>query len=350
MDSEYGSTGSVSLRGITPAYGDEDILIDGKRPDRWTDLHAVAAVAYQVLTGNVADATKTSPTATGKTAHPTPAFKRGLRAAGVPAAIVEVILKARTKRDDRLAPDKLDTRVFPSALAAADAIQNWRDRCVRRRHGWLVAALLLLVALPGALGWFKWDEARQGSEIVASRRMIADLQQQVGQLVTREHAAVKTLLDEAGKAARQLDEAPSRGQPLSDSLQLANDVRFKLRQALELGQGIERGSQQRAALGSVLLEQDRVSQSGFWVTDAPTIRQRLTDLQTRYVSLGQRLDTGEIGLPASSFHRDPLGSAFETSPSPDLRTDSDQRSQSAPQRVAVKRVEAGSQFYGEDIS
>ncbi len=137
---------------------------------------------------------------------------------------------------------------------------------------------------------------------MANRRLITDLQQQVGELATREHVAVKKLLDDAGQAARNLDDAQTRGEPLSVSLKFADEVRLKLRQALAVGEGIERGTKQRTALGSVLLEQNRASRSEFWATGAPTIRKRLDDLQKRYVAIGQRIERGDVGwalLPVS---------------------------------------------------
>ena len=300
-------------KGITPAFGDEDILVNGKRPDRWTDLYAVGGIACHVLTGNVPRSVGFQPASPGSPAigasppnnrqagslpnDDAIAFQRALRAAQVPAEVVRIIVKARTKRDDRLAPEDTDPRVFPSALAAADAIHNWREGRVRRaafiKQSLVTLALLLLVGLPGLWSWLQWNEARQASNLVAGQRMIDDLRQQFDQFPQRVRETVASLRDGATQAERKLNESQSHGAALSERLALADAARSEWRRVLKVGREIERGTDLQEAIG-LWLEQ-RPDQAEFWVTAAPTISQRLTVLGTQFRDLTGKLQSADVG-------------------------------------------------------
>lgn len=62
----YGTIGTVSFKGVTPGYGDDEILINGKRPDRGTDMYAAAAIAVRVLTDQDLPAGMLPPPRSGK--------------------------------------------------------------------------------------------------------------------------------------------------------------------------------------------------------------------------------------------------------------------------------------------
>lgn len=296
------SRSSINL--VTPGFvaqtENDSAATKEVRTNLASDLYALSANAFLLLTGRCEDQCRSTGSRTAEAE-----WNRALAAAGVPRGLRAIVLKGLRVPDPLKATD---LRLYPTAAAFADDIANWKRGIERRRNIALVAALLLIVAIPGALGWFKWDEARKASDLVASRRIISDLQQQVGELATREHAAVKKLLDDSQQSLHELENSQARGELMSVSVKFAGDAQSKLRRALDLAQAIERGNKQRAALGSVLLEKDRADKSEFWATGAPTIRKRLTDLQRRYVDIGQRLEQGDVGwlllavssLPSSS--------------------------------------------------
>lgn len=288
MDPGYGSVGTVSYKGITPSFGDEDILINGKRPDRWTDLYAVAGISYHVLTGEVPNGAASNDAG----------FERGLLDAKVPAAIVRVLIKARTKRDDRLEPDQTDPRVFPSALAAADAIQNWRNGRVRRatlfKHSLVTVVLMSIVGFFGAIGWQKYLVA----EAAADLKVWQSLQAEIRELPNLTHPAVAALRATERRLISKRDEAIARDDRPAARLALS-ELLSNSREVLHLAREVDRAASLREAIGKVLLEDKAGAKTGFWITQAPMINQRLDEQKRRYVSLAESIKTGDIAqLPA----------------------------------------------------
>ena len=314
---------TVRIPLATPDTVPIEVLRGEIKASQQTDLYAAVGIGFHMLTGKAkGDVLKEHGILDENHAQAATVWESELKLRRVPRTVRAIIIKGLGKKDPR--EDGLDPHVYATIGAIADDIARWKTSIEQLRRGALLAALLLIVALPGALGWFKWNELRQTSELVTNRRLIGDLQQQVGELTTREHVAVKKLLDDAGQAARRMDEAQTRGEPLSVSLKFADEVQSKLRQALEIGDGIERGTKQRTALGSVLLEQDRVHKSQFWATDAPTIRKRLDDLQKRYVAIGKRIEAGDVSGKAlaagPSIAETPAASALPLTTRSDLGT------------------------------
>ena len=185
----YGTVGTVSFKGITPGYGDDEILINGKRPDRWTDLYAAAAIAVRVLTDQDLPAELTPPAEIKE-------MNRILVAAGVPAGVRQIVTKARRKRDERL---EIDPQVYKTAGAAADAIQKWRrDRNQSQQRRKQLTTMLLTVLLVGAiggLGWWKWSEERQ----LGDSRRLASLESQAEKLPNANHPGVARFIDQANE-------------------------------------------------------------------------------------------------------------------------------------------------------
>ncbi|MCX7422585.1 MAG: SUMF1/EgtB/PvdO family nonheme iron enzyme [Planctomycetia bacterium] len=276
----HGRTRS-SINLVTPGFfaqTDADAAVAKEvRTNLASDLYAMSANAFLLLTGRSEDQ----------------CCSVGSRNAE--REWDQALVQARVPRGLRV-PDPLksnDPRLYPTAAAFANDVAAWKKTTERRRHGLLVAALLLIVALPGALGWFKWNEARQASDLVASRRMISELQQEVGKLVP--HVAVDRLRNAAEAALQQLNDAQARGEPLAD------DARSALRRAVEVGREIGNATELRTAIGSILLEDRSIVATEFWTTDAPTIRTRLTALQARYTKLGQRIKAGDVGIAETSL-------------------------------------------------
>ncbi len=290
----HGRTRS-SINLVTPGFfaqTDADAAVAKEvRTNLASDLYAMSANAFLLLTGRSEDQCRSVGSRNAERE-----WNQALVHARVPRDLRAIVLKGLR------VPDPLksnDPRLYPTAAAFANDVAGWKRSTERRRHGLLVAALLLIVALPGAFGWFKWNEARQASDLVASRRMISELQQDVGKLVP--HAAVERLRNEASAALQQLDDAQARGEPLAKSLKLADDARSALRHAVEVGREIGNATELRTAIGSILLEDRSPVASEFWTIDAPTVRKRLTALQARYNGLGKRIETGEVGAAETSL-------------------------------------------------
>ena len=185
----WGTVGTVSFKGITPGYGDDEILINGKRPDRWTDLYAAAAIAVRVLTDQDLPAELAPPAEIRE-------MDRILVAAGVPAGVRQIITKARRKRDER---EEIDPEVYKTAGEAADAIQKWRrdrDQSQQRRKQLTTMLLtVLLVGAIGGLGWWKWNQERQ----LGQSRRLASLESQVEKLPNVNHPGVARLIHQANE-------------------------------------------------------------------------------------------------------------------------------------------------------
>ena len=185
----YGTVGTVSFKGITPGYGDDEILINGKRPDRWTDLYAAAAIAVRVLTDQDLPAELAPPAEIKE-------MNRILVAAEVPAGVRQIVTKARRKRDETL---ELDPQVYKTAGAAADAIQKWRrDRNQSQQRRKQLTTMLLTVLLVGAiggLGWWKWSEERQ----LGDSRLLASLESKAEKLPNANHSGVARFIDQANE-------------------------------------------------------------------------------------------------------------------------------------------------------
>ena len=185
----YGTVGTVSFKGITPGYGDDEILINGKRPDRWTDLYAAAAIAVRVLTDQDLPAELAPPAEIKE-------MNRILVEAKVPAGVRQIVTKARRKRDERL---ELDPQVYKTAGAAADAIQKWRrgrnQSQQRRKQLTTMLLTVLLVGAIGGLGWWKWSEERQ----LGDSRRLASLESQAEKLPNANHPGVARFIDQANE-------------------------------------------------------------------------------------------------------------------------------------------------------
>ncbi|MFM9966558.1 MAG: SUMF1/EgtB/PvdO family nonheme iron enzyme [Planctomycetaceae bacterium] len=291
----------------TPGMLPDSVLTGEARTARWTDIYATAAIGFLILTGKSHRecGPMFNPNANGvggpagtasntKTAHAdgveVKQWDAELTAHHIPRAIRKLILKGLREP----APNKLvDPDLYPTAKQLADDLANWKRQGERRRQGLLIAAMMLLVALPGALGWFKWNEARQASNLVASQRMIDDLRQQFDQLPARVRESVKSLREEATNAERQLNESPAHGATLSERLELANAARSEWRRVLQVSREIERGTDLREAIGLWLEKRD--GEAEYWATDAPPISQRLTALRTRFRDLERQLASADVG-------------------------------------------------------
>ena len=158
---------SVSVRGGTPGYGDDEVVYQGKRPDRWHDLRGAAQIAFMILIDR--DAPKDDSD-----------WDHVLKQAGVPSGVRDVLIKAsRIPDSTRLAKDP---SVYQRAGDAADAISKWRinrDRNQQfRKQLVMTMCWVMFVGSIGALGWWKFNEERKLGDI----RELTSLQRQFDSL------------------------------------------------------------------------------------------------------------------------------------------------------------------------
>jgi len=278
------------------------------KASKQTDLFAAAGIGFLMLTSKAKGQVLQEAGITDENhAQAQPLWDAELTRCEVPPPIRQIVLKGLQKADPRLDPDP---GVYAKVEQLADDIAAWKQSVIaaqqsveRRRQFRLVAALLLLVAIPGLWCWWQWQQAKQASNLVVSRRLVGELQQQTGQLALREHPAVKRLLEKAASTGRKLEDAQTRGESHAVSLKLADEMQSALRSALNIGREIERGSQLREAIGKVLLEDEATEKAGFWVTAAPMIGQRRDELHRRYVALAEQIQAGQTASLAESLAR-----------------------------------------------
>jgi sulfatase modifying factor 1 len=264
-------TQSLSMGGGTPGPQAITILTGENRLAVWADVHALASVAFHVLTDRPP----------GKKPGDVDANAEALRAAGVPIAVARVLLKALREKDPR---QEIDRSLYASAAEVARSLRSCRERQVRRavrkRHAVvasLVAGPMLAVALGVAgLGWSRYwtDKNRQ---IVALREEAAGLSQE-------RHPRVEALAARADQLIRER-KALAWWQ-INRADDLASKLLDTLRQDIALRRGLERCLELREALASVLA-------STPWNQEFEAIDRAHAALVERDIAIAAMIERGE---------------------------------------------------------
>ncbi len=245
----------------------------------WTDIYAVSAIGFQILTGR----DKSSVTSNQREAE--------LASHGIPAEICRVLLKGLREKDP-LKTD--DPSLYPTAEHLANDISRWREGKLHRtrlvRQAMVMAVLLFIVGLVGLSGWQKYWEAAAAADLKVWQSLQGEIREQPGAILL--HPAVAKLVGEEKQILAQRDEADARGDRAASRTATAALLE-KSREILHVSREIDRAERQRSAIGKLLLEDEATNTSGFWVMQAPAIQGRLTELQQRYQSIADRVRAGQ---------------------------------------------------------
>jgi len=269
-------TRSVSVAGGTPNYQPESVLRGEDRMEVWGDIHALASVAFHVLTDKPP----------GKKPGETSRNDAVLRTAGVPSEVAQVLLKALRVKDQR---KETDSDLYASAADIARDLLACRQRQARRtertRQGQVASVVALVVALPIlALAWFGWSSYWSERRAHQTREIMA-LQNQASGLSHDDHPRVKELTARADQLTRDRDEALARGQTDRADV-LAPELLDTLHKVAALRLGLERCVPLRKALGEVLTRTP-------WIDNAETIAGEHKALEQRFIEIGTLIERGE---------------------------------------------------------
>jgi formylglycine-generating enzyme len=265
-------TRSYSVIGGTEGSQPITVLQGLNRLEVWADIHALASVAFYVLTDRPS----------GTKPEDADAIADALRDAGVPREVSLVLLKALREKDQR---KETDRNLYASAADVAHDLRAWRERqarrAVRKRQGVaaLVAASPILI-----LAWFGWTNywselrADQGREIVA-------LRSQAARLSHDNHPRVKELSARCDRLTRDREEALARGQ-VNRADAIGPELLDTLRQVISLRLGLERCLPLRQALAEVLTNTP-------WFEESETIAAGRIELGRRDIKISELIERGE---------------------------------------------------------
>ena len=286
-------TRSLTLTGGTRGYASDARLRGEERSAVWTDIHALASVAFHALTGK----------APCKKSGDEAANSDALARAGVAPEVARIILKAMRDKDARL---EVDPSLYQTAAEVAKDLRAWREavaekaraelrRLERRAHrkqlAWVCLGFSLTVAGVWLHFWWKSQaelRAGQGNEIVALRRERDGLSQ-------GGHPLVKNLDQRADQLAQQRDAALARGETARVD-QLTPELIATLRQSIALRRGLEHSLPMREGLGKTLLKVP-------WVVEAETIARRKDELTRTHAAIVAKFDRGETKSAWDDLHK-----------------------------------------------
>ncbi|MFY7878176.1 MAG: protein kinase domain-containing protein, partial [Pirellula sp.] len=260
------SAQSAMAVGGTQGYAPRSQLTGEEQASINTDLRAMAAVAYDALTGTLHDDSLSV------------AEKREkLKNAGVPNGIQKIILKGLREPDKRLATDP---NVFASAEEVIQAIDAWELQKSRLKQIAIFGPLLAAACILLAMAWWRL-ESEVANRYSETARVLREQVDAVGT-----HPATKQLIEQADEEIRSVKQ---REQELSPSqrrqrLDIAAD---SLRKALDTGRKLEALVPRFNTLGTM---REKIR----WQPDAKALSTLSTGLNDEFLTLGKLLDQGNV--------------------------------------------------------
>jgi formylglycine-generating enzyme required for sulfatase activity/serine/threonine protein kinase len=260
------SAQSAMAVGGTQGYAPRSQLTGEEQASINTDLRAMAAVAYDALTGTLHDDSLSV------------AEKREkLKNAGVPNGIQKIILKGLREPDKRLATDP---NVFASAEEVIQAIDAWELQKSRLKQIAVFGPLLAAACILLAMAWWRL-ESEVANRYSETARVLREQVDAVGT-----HPATKQLIEQADEEIRSVKQ---REQELSPSqrrqrLDIAAD---SLRKALDTGRKLEALVPRFNTLGTM---REKIR----WQPDAKALSTLSTGLNDEFLTLGKLLDQGNV--------------------------------------------------------
>ncbi len=267
------SAQSAMVVGGTQGYAPRSQLTGEEQASINTDLRAMAAVAYDALTGTLHD---DSLSVVEK--------REKLRNARVPVGIQRIVLKGLREPDKRLVNDP---SVFASAEDVIQAIDAWELKKSRLKQLAVFGPLLAAACILLATAWWRLE-----SEVTNRYSETARvLREQVDAVGT--HPATKQLIEQADEEIRSVKQQEQELSP-SQRRQRLDIAVDSLRKALDTGRKLEALVPRYNTLGTM---REKIR----WQPDAKALNTLSTGLNDEFLSLGKLLDQGNVGEAAAKI-------------------------------------------------
>ena len=253
--------------GGTEGYAPRSQLTGEEQASINTDLRAMAAVAYDALTGTLHDDSLST------------AEKRlKLKNAGVPSGIQKLILKGLREPDKRLANDP---NVFASADEVVQALDAWESQKSRLRQLAIFGPLLAAACFLVAVAWWRL-ESEVANRYSETARVLREQVDAFGP-----HPATKHLIEQADEEMRAVSQQEQELSP-SQRRQRLDAAADSLRKALDTGRKLEAILPRYNTLGTM---REKIR----WQPDAKALSTLSTGLQNEFLTLGKLIDQGNVG-------------------------------------------------------
>jgi serine/threonine protein kinase len=261
------SAHSAMAVGGTEGYAPRSQLTGEEQASIHTDLRAMAAVAYDALTGTLHD---DSLSALEK--------RQKLKNAGVPTGIQKIILKGLREPDKRLVNDP---NVFASADEVTQAIDAWESQKSRLRQLALFGPLLAAACLLVAVAWWRL-ESEVANRYSETARVLREQVDAFGP-----HPATQQLIEQADEEMRAVKQQEQEMSP-SQRRQRLDIAAESLRRALDTGRKLEAILPRYNTLGTM---REKIR----WQPDAKALSALSAGLQNEFLTLGKLIDQGNVG-------------------------------------------------------
>jgi len=252
------------------------------RTNLWSDLYALSANAFLLLTGRCEDQCRS-----GGSRAAEREWEQALIQAGVPRGLRMSVLKGLRVPDPMKSNDP---RLYATAEAFANDVAAWKSQQRQRRSALIygVPALVCVIALAvlALVGWTKYEAERTAFET----RRFEGLQDRVTKLSNVAQPAIQSLIHEADELGQQRGEQLAARQTGLATATL-RQMNQKLEQALDTSAALEPCLELRLALGQELIANSAEAIIP-WLTDCPKIGTSLAGLVTRHATIKTQLDSG----------------------------------------------------------
>ncbi|MBM4077349.1 MAG: hypothetical protein FJ267_17095, partial [Planctomycetes bacterium] len=282
------SRDSINL--VTPGFfaqtNSDSAAMKQVRTNLASDLYAVSANAFLILTGKTEDQCRSDGSRNGYEE-----WNRALTSAGVPKGMCDIVLKGLRVPD----PTKSnDPTLYASAEALANDVTNWRQR--RRQWKALLAygipsiVCIAMIAIFALVGWSKYEAERTAFE----KRWLEKLQEDVDGLHNVTQPAIQKMKRDVDDL-RPVYEKLLRDQGQGKAKTTLQQMTQILERAIDTSASLDHLLEWRLTLGQELIARSEKNDEAIipWLTDCPSIQSRLANLVKRNESIKVQLDLGQ---------------------------------------------------------
>lgn len=272
----YESVNSVVGPAGTPTFAPDSQLLGQESASIQTDIQAVSAVAYTLLTD---DSKQDGPSSKTEALH-----RQTLLDKNVPTSIADIIVQGM--RSTINADSSRTTKHFQSCKEVLEAFEQVRmvqaRSNLRRRQAILAMAMLVSLVLASWWGYSQYLEAQRTQQ----QQAISMLQQEISQISRRSHPAVASGI----QTVQQNLDAFHQAELSRDSTKVQTarkELEQSMRSVLNLSREIDRFIPIREALGITL---ERMP----WIDSSAAIQKSKDELANLYLNIGKQIDDGDV--------------------------------------------------------
>lgn len=279
------SRSSINL--VTPGFfaqtETDSAALAEVRTNLASDLYALAANAFLLLTGRTEDQCRSGGSRSADTE-----WHQALSQARVPRGLRMVVVKGLR------VPDPLksnDPRLYATAEAFANDIAVWQTRQRQRRAALvfglpalLCVCLLVVVAL---IGWQKYAAEQSAFDV----RRLAGLQDRVQRLPNASQPAITALIAQVDALQKQREQQVAK-QQTGQAAATLRQMTQKLEQALNTSAALEPCLELRTALATELISDPKDAIIA-WLVENPHIQSGLKQLVRDNGQIKSQLDAGD---------------------------------------------------------